>query len=45
VTNVKKDYSNGVKSANEPSKVRRATALDQRELLLWLKKKFEPRQP
>lgn len=25
--------------------VRRATALDQRELLLWLKKKFEPRQP
>jgi hypothetical protein len=24
--------------------VRRATALDQKELLLWLKKKFEPKQ-
>jgi len=45
VTNVKKDCSNGVDCANEPSKARRATALDQRELPLWLKKKFEPRQP
>lgn len=55
VMNVKKDYISGIKGASNiviqrPDlmkllvQVHRATSIDKRELLSWLKKKFETHQ-
>ena len=45
VMNVKKDYSDSIGGADEPInvlvQVRRATAVDQLELLRWLQTKFK----